>query len=264
VAELDVSDRVVAVKIHEFCAEVAAERAMQGDPSRAVKILDYGCGAGEIVELLQRVSPHVTAYGCDIFYEGGSYLCNVNEQLLSTGVIREMKHGCIPFGDAEFDVVLSNQVMEHVEDLETVTREIARVLKPGGFTPNLFPDISVWREGHCGIPFLHWYRSGSRWQIMHAITFRALGFGYFKEGKSVVQWSRDFCHWLEKWTRYRSYEVIRRIFGKHFGPMVHIEESLLAARLGSRAWLTGWLPRYVQQRVVRKLGGLVFYCEKPF
>lgn len=39
----------------------------------------------------------------------------------------------MPFSDASFDVVLCNHVLEHVEDDIQALREIARVLRPGGW-----------------------------------------------------------------------------------------------------------------------------------
>lgn len=251
------------MNIHQFCVDLAIEESTLRDPSRSAKVLDYGCGAGQIVELLRCASPTIAAYGCDIFYDGGSYRRDVDEALLSAGVVREMRDGRIPFGDAEFDVVINNQVMEHVEDLDAVVQEIGRVVKPGGIVLSLFPDASVWREGHSGIPFLHWYRSGSKVRIFHAMAFRAMGFGYYTEGKSIPQWSRDFCEWLDKWTRYRAYDDIRRVYARHIGPMIHAEERLLSTRLGNRAKLVGWLPLYVRRQAVRKLGGMVFFCVKP-
>lgn len=38
----------------------------------------------------------------------------------------------MPFGDAEFDVVVSNGVIDLIPDKEAVFAEIHRVLKPGG------------------------------------------------------------------------------------------------------------------------------------
>lgn len=38
----------------------------------------------------------------------------------------------LPFGDATFDSVLSNAVLEHVPDPDAVVAEMVRVLKPGG------------------------------------------------------------------------------------------------------------------------------------
>lgn len=84
------------MNIHQFCADLAIERLTQRVSSRSAKVLDYGCGAGQIVELLQRASPTIAAYGCDIFYDGGSYRRNVDEALLSAGVFGRCGMGRSP------------------------------------------------------------------------------------------------------------------------------------------------------------------------
>ena len=48
----------------------------------------------------------------------------------------------IPFGDAEFDIVISDNVLEHLDAPVAVFREIARVLKPGGHF--LFKTPNTW------------------------------------------------------------------------------------------------------------------------
>jgi ubiquinone/menaquinone biosynthesis C-methylase UbiE len=52
-----------------------------------------------------------------------------------------------PFPDASFDLVVSNYVVEHVEEPRTHLREIGRVLKPGGYylfrTPNLWHYVAL-------------------------------------------------------------------------------------------------------------------------
>ncbi len=240
---------------YEYCASWVRNAA--GDSP--VLALDFGCGAGEIVEALLRC--HVDAYGCDVFYEGGDSRRSMKPGLLGVRVFG-MHDGTIPFPAATFDIVTNNQVMEHVDNLDSVLSEIHRVLKPGGRVLSLFPDRSVWREGHCGIAFLHWFPRQSRLRIYYAAFFRIMGFGYFRENKSALQWSRDFCEWLDLWTRYRPRAEIRRMYARYFVNQLHIEEDWLEKKLGARAWLVRWVPRRFRRLLVRKLAGMVFVCSK--
>jgi SAM-dependent methyltransferase len=50
----------------------------------------------------------------------------------------------LPFPDASFDVVFSSNVLEHIAALDSVQREIARVLRPGGVALHTMPSSS-WR-----------------------------------------------------------------------------------------------------------------------
>ena len=91
-------------------------------------------------------------------------------------------------------------MFEHVPDMDRVLSEIRRVMKPEGALLNLFPSREVWREGRCGIPFLHRFPKHSRARISYAAALRSLGLGDITDGKSVMQWSRDFCRWLDDCT----------------------------------------------------------------
>ena len=108
---------------YQYCAEYA--RGALADTSQA-KVLDFGCGAGQVVELLRATG--VSAYGCDASYGGGAYA--IPDEL--SEVILPMQGKEIPFPAEMFDVVVNNQVMEHVVDLDSALSEIHRVLKPGG------------------------------------------------------------------------------------------------------------------------------------
>lgn len=123
---------------YEFCARWVANQV-----SGAARVLDYGCGAGRVVALLREAG--INAFGCDVFYEGGDY-SDVIFPAAKPYVLR-MEGERIPFEDASFDVVLSNQVFEHVPNLDAALSEISRVLKPGGVALNLFPDRSVCARG---------------------------------------------------------------------------------------------------------------------
>jgi SAM-dependent methyltransferase len=170
-----------------------------------------------------------------------------------------MHDGRIPFPPESFDLVVSNQVLEHVEDLSAVLAEIHRVLKPGGTVLSLFPDRGVWREGHCGIPFLHWFPKRSRPRVYYALALRAFGMGANKNQKSRMRWSEDMCRWLDEWTHYRSYPVIAQAFGTYFGPLQHLEAEWFVARLGAR---TRGIPPWIRALIARKWGHLVFACRK--
>lgn len=95
-------------------------------------ILDVGCGLGLYVRQLRTLSPHV--WGVDIdadkVTEAGGELPN----------IRQASAEVLPFADGTFDVLLSHEVLEHVDDDRQAVREAYRVLRPGGrlvvFVPN--------------------------------------------------------------------------------------------------------------------------------
>lgn len=241
---------------YEFCAQWVLDQK----PKRSTSVLDYGCGAGQIIKQLRR--RHVNTFGCDVFYEGGDYSKVLDPELMHEGVIKRMDGGTIPYDDASFDFIINNQVMEHVEHLDSVLAELHRVLKPGGVVLSLFPDKGVWREGHCGIPFLHWFSKNSNARIYYAAGFRILGFGYHKGTKSVMRWSVDFCDWLDKWTHYRTRQEIKSIYCKYFSNIKYIENYWLRLRLDRKERLATWLPASIQRLVVNKLGGLVFVAYK--
>ena len=116
------------------CAEVGAPL-----PARA-RVLDFGCGEGEAV-VAWRAAGH-DAVGCDIVLERpgeGLYLIETPYRL--------------PFAAATFDLVVSNQVLEHVQDHDLAFSEISRVLKPGSVSLHLFPARWSPKEVHLGIPF---------------------------------------------------------------------------------------------------------------
>lgn len=235
---------------YDFCVHWVKQQH-RGNP----RVLDYGCGAGRIVSLLR--AERVDAFGCDVFYEGGDY----SSQIMSGAkpFVRRMDGNVVPFESNTFDLVVSNQVFEHVPDLDACLAEISRVLKPTGKILAMFPDRSCLREGHCGVPLLHWFPKKSRSRVYYAAAWRLLGFGYHKNNKPVMQWSRDFCNWLDDWTHYRSAAEIRATFSRHLSPPDHIEDEWLAAR--SPALVTIF-PKWSHKLAVRKLGHSVFSAVK--
>ena len=194
--------------------------------------------------------------GVDVFYGGSTD----KERAMATGLfvsaILELEAGRIPFPNGTFDLVLSNQVFEHVEDLDFVLAEIARVLKPSGHLLALFPSADIIREGHCGIPLLHWFPKGSRIRYYYGLALRSMGMGYFTRGKSRRQWVADFLIWLDQYTFYRPRREILRSFGRHYS-VKFVERSLIKHR-AERTRLAGWIRRGVDVPIIGHVGVAVF------
>jgi SAM-dependent methyltransferase len=95
--------------------------------------LDAGCGDGRYLASLPdlgRVPARVV--GMDI---ADSILATARRAAAARGVHPELVRANLerlPFGDAEFDLVVSVQVLEHLLDPRAGAFELARVLRPGG------------------------------------------------------------------------------------------------------------------------------------
>jgi len=66
----------------------------------------------------------------------------------------------IPYPDTTFDLVITHDVLEHVEDPRVTVAEIRRVLKPGGLSLNVFPlylgALSHHLDYIVNVPGIHW------------------------------------------------------------------------------------------------------------
>jgi ubiquinone/menaquinone biosynthesis C-methylase UbiE len=96
------------------------------------RILDAGCGGGGMPLSLAEEADQVI--GIDLaprFNEAGHRLAA--EHGLRNLHFAQANGEALPFPDAAFDMVLSHAVIEHVADAPGYLRELARVLKPGGF-----------------------------------------------------------------------------------------------------------------------------------
>jgi SAM-dependent methyltransferase len=124
------------------------ERLFCRIPLSTGTVLDTGCGQGRYLEVLRHYYPNCRLAGCDI-----STVAIEKARLRAPSAeLRVMETDRFPFSDASFDLALSVEVFEHVNDLRLYVSEIARVLKPGGHlifsTPCANPLSFEWFLSH--------------------------------------------------------------------------------------------------------------------
>lgn len=105
-------------------------------PLAGARILDVGCGIGTYVRRFRRFTDDV--HGIEVEPE------RVAEASLDLPNIVQAVGEALPYPDDHFDLVFSNEVIEHVDDDRQTAREMVRVTRPGGsivlFAPNrLYP-----------------------------------------------------------------------------------------------------------------------------
>jgi len=111
-----------------------------------------------------------------------------------------MKDYRLPFPDAHFDFCFSDQVFEHVFNLATVLREIARVLKPGAISVHRFPGPNSLLEGHIFVPVIplcrfDWYLA--LWALLGARSPRQRGLGW-RETYALNRDMMQYCSYPTK------------------------------------------------------------------
>lgn len=175
---------------------------------KSLKVLDFGCGNGEMVNLLRQQG--IDCYGADIFYEGASFDKVKKDNLFKEGIIREIPpNGSLPFPENFFDLIIANQVFEHIDNKELVLNNLDKILKKDGIIYAHFPSQECLWEGHIGIPLLHWFPKG-RTRFIYTIIMRAIGFGYYKNELSFYEFANEKLDWIDKYCFYEKYEDLKR------------------------------------------------------
>lgn len=190
-------------------------------PLSGQKLLEIGSGFGvSLALMLKRFN--VDGYGIEPASEGfeTSNIC-AREVFQANGLdptrIIDAVGEAIPFPDATFDLVYSNNVLEHTSNPAQVLREAVRVLKPGGRLFVEVPNFLAYYEGHYLIP-----QPPILWSGMLAFWVRAV----FGRDPSFARTLRTEINpiWLRK--------TLRRI-NQHYA--IHLEslgEDRFLRRMG--------------------------------
>lgn len=100
---------------------------------RGGRILDAGCGGGELLRRMAERVPDASLAGVDVSAASVEAARKRNRRAIEAGRM-EIKEGTVealPWPDASFDLVTACETV-YFWDTDQAFREIARVLKPGG------------------------------------------------------------------------------------------------------------------------------------
>jgi SAM-dependent methyltransferase len=110
------------------------ELAGQAELGSAQRVLEIGCGTGNLSLLVKRMHPHLEVVGLD---PDPKALARARRKARSAGLMLQLDRGFadqLPYPDRSFDRVLSALMFHHLDaDLRTASlREVRRVLRPEG------------------------------------------------------------------------------------------------------------------------------------
>ena len=148
------------------------------EPNPKAVVLDVGCGDG------QKSQKFKEKIGCSKIFgiDGVSQrLLNAKERDVEIKKT-DLEHKW-PFPNQFFDVIISNQVIEHIHDLDNFISETKRVLKPGGYAVISTENLSSW---HNIFALLLGYQDFSHHLIKKSHVGNPLSPHY---GQKTVSWS---------------------------------------------------------------------------
>ena len=128
------ADQFIAVKVRWLLRQ---EKGLRDGDSKggSLRLLDYGCGAGDLMRVLAELGARGSFTGCDV---SAGMLAEADKRwprrLGPPPALAPQDGAHTRFADGQFDVVTISAVLHHVPVVErpAVYAELGRVLKPGG------------------------------------------------------------------------------------------------------------------------------------
>lgn len=152
------------------------------------RVLDIGCGDAGVIIAFAENGARVAG-----IEPSGKSFQRARVRAEEHGVEVDLRNGVaedLPFPDASFDLVILDNVLEHVQDQERTLAEIRRVLRPDGLlymvTPKPYSLYSLWNDPHYDLAGL--VLLPRRLQIWYFEQVRGGGKGTYDVGVIPTRW----------------------------------------------------------------------------
>ncbi|MPZ99800.1 MAG: methyltransferase domain-containing protein [Dehalococcoidia bacterium] len=204
------------------------------------RVLDLGCGLGEYVRAFSRRG--ATALGSDIAADRlREARQRATAQPSPPGTVAGFMAAAgeaLPLRDASLDVVVLNEVIEHVADDRATLREVGRVLAPGGlcilYAPNrLYPfeTHGIYLRGRYifgNIPLVNWLPDVLRNRLVpHARAYRHGDWPRLIEGAPL-----EVLHHTYVYPGFDNIDARSRVLGRLLRAVCYWAEGNIFQRLG--------------------------------
>jgi SAM-dependent methyltransferase len=195
-----------------------------------IRILDAGCGNGKMILYLNKYLPlynpgkKLFIYGYDVLDHGVqkddyaketfSYLSDQAPEINWKDRIRMINsHDDWPFESKTFDIVLSNQVVEHVWDHDHFFREHSRVMNDKAFGVHIIPFKEAIIDWHICLPRVHKINNWeSIYRKIRFYTKLGISIRYNKEKYLYKNDKNQFSKiWADKIYHYCNYKNVKEI-----------------------------------------------------
>ena len=182
-----------------------------------MNVLDWGSGRGEYVVWLRDAG--YNAFGAEISKEAsdrGKKLLEAHGHDYNNIITIITTSGETRLPARLFHFVFTHYVIEHVADIDIMTREIARVTVPGGCGFHVYPARLRPIEPHLFMPFVHWLPKSPvrkwaiaawlacgidpKWEWLAAATFARKVQAYYEfcMKETFYRPLREVCHSFKK------------------------------------------------------------------
>lgn len=118
------------------------------------RLMEVGCGPGFVSAFFERLGFDIFSIEPEDQWFGAvtEYFALSRERRLQVGIEQ-----LLPEHTGSYDLIFSNNVLEHVEDFEECVSILSACLKPGGLMIHNLPNYFIPYEPHFGIPLVPFY-----------------------------------------------------------------------------------------------------------